>query len=271
MDLGLKNKIVLITGASGGIGAATARVFAQEGAKLVLHYGKNKADIEKLLKQLPLGTETLVVAADMTKEEQVVTLFNEAVKKFGQIDIVVANAGIFPEEDMAIQNMDTLRWDKVISTNLTGAWLTAREFFKSIAKNKTDSPSLVFVSSTAGVFGEAGHSEYAAAKAALIGLTLTLKNEITRLAPQGRVNAVAPGWTWSPMTEKFKSNHQAVTRALLTRPLRKIAEARDIANQIMILSSSIVSGQVTGLVVVAAGGMEGRVLWDPSEIDPSKA
>ncbi|MBI5733602.1 MAG: SDR family NAD(P)-dependent oxidoreductase [Candidatus Kerfeldbacteria bacterium] len=271
MDLGLKNKIVLITGASGGIGAATARVFTKEGAKLVLHYGKNKADIEKLLKQLPPSTKTLAVSADIADEAQVANLFNEAVKKFGQVDIVVANAGIFPAEDVAIQTMDKTRWDKVIATDLTGAWLTAREFFKSIAKNKISNPSLVFVSSTAGVFGEAGHSEYAAAKAALIGLTLSLKNEITRLTPHGRVNAVAPGWTWSPMTEKFKSNHQAVTRALLTRPLLKIAEASDIANQIVILSSSVVSGQVTGRVAVTAGGMEGGVLWDPSEIDPTEA
>ncbi len=271
MDLGLKNKIVLITGASGGIGAATAQVFAEEGAKLVLHYGQNRADIEKLSSQLPPGTETLAVSANIADETGVANLFNEAVKRFGQVDIVVANAGIFPEEDVAIQNMDKTRWDKVIATDLTGAWLTAREFFRSIAKNKIDDPALVLVSSTAGVFGEAGHSEYAAAKAALIGLTLSLKNEITRLAPRGRVNAVAPGWTWSPLTAKFKSNHAAVAKALLTRPLLKIAETSDIASQIVLLSSSLVSGQVTGRIAVTAGGMEGRVLWDLGEIDPSQA
>lgn len=269
MDLGLKDKVVLVTGASGGIGEETARAFSREGAKVVIHYGRNREAAEVLQKELQ--TESLAVSADVSDEVSVANLFAQAVKKFGRVDIVVANAGIFPDTDEPIHKMDKSRWDKVIATNLTGSWLTAREFFRVLEQTKPESASLILIGSTSGVFGEYGHTEYSAAKAAVTGLVLTLKNEITRLVPKGRVNAVAPGWTWTPMTIKFKSAHDAVRKALQTRPIRKIAEPIDIANQIVVLASDAVSGQVTGRIAVVAGGMEGRILWDSEEIDPTQA
>jgi 3-oxoacyl-[acyl-carrier protein] reductase len=118
----------------------------------------------------------------------------------------------------------------------------------------------VLVGSTAGIFGEAGHADYAAAKSAVLGgLLLSLKNEIVRVAPKARVNAVAPGWTESPMTRGFVDPEQvrAVSR---TMALRKIARPEDVAAQVVALASDELSGHVTGQVVVVAGGMEGRTV-----------
>jgi 3-oxoacyl-[acyl-carrier protein] reductase len=120
----------------------------------------------------------------------------------------------------------------------------------------------VLVGSTAGVFGEAGHADYAAAKAAIqVGLVRSLKNEIVRAAPAARVNAVAPGWTESPLTRGLV-DEEAVLRVSRTMPLRKVATPEDVAHQVVVLASDRLSGHVTGEVIAVAGGMEGRVLHD---------
>ena len=134
----------------------------------------------------------------------------------------------------------------------------ARAFLREV--ERTGHGSLVFVGSTAGVFGEAGHADYAAAKSAITGgLLLSLKNEIARIAPLGRVNAVAPGWTESPMTRGLVELDQvhAVSR---TMALRKVAQPEDVAAQVVVLASDTLSGHVTGQLVVVAGGMEGRTI-----------
>jgi 3-oxoacyl-[acyl-carrier protein] reductase len=134
----------------------------------------------------------------------------------------------------------------------------ARGFLREVERNGQG--SLVLVGSTAGVFGEAGHTDYAAAKSAILGgLLLSLKNEIVRIAPLGRVNAVAPGWTESPMTRGLVDDDRVheVTR---TMALRKVAQPEDVAAQIVALASDEISGHVSGQVVVVAGGMEGRTV-----------
>jgi 3-oxoacyl-[acyl-carrier protein] reductase len=150
------------------------------------------------------------------------------------------------------------RWEETLRANLTTVFLVARGFLREVERNGRG--SLVLVGSTAGIFGEAGHADYAAAKSAVLGgLLLSLKNEIVRLAPEGRVNAVAPGWTESPMTRGFVDAEQvrAVSR---TMALRKIARPEDVAAQVVALASDEISGHVTGQVVVVAGGMEGRTV-----------
>ena len=120
----------------------------------------------------------------------------------------------------------------------------------------------MLVGSTAGVFGEAGHADYAAAKSAiLVGLLLSLKNEIVRVAPHGRVNAVAPGWTESPMT-RGHVDPEDIQRITRTMALRKVAQPEDVARQVVVLASDELSGHVSGQVVVVAGGMEGRMVHE---------
>ena len=135
---------------------------------------------------------------------------------------------------------------------------TARAFLREVERN--GGGNLVLVGSTAGRFGEAGHADYAAAKSAIqVGLLLSLKNEIVRIAPRSRVNAVAPGWTYSPMT-RGALDDSLVRGISRTMALRKVAVADDIACAIVVLASDELSGHITGELVTVAGGMEGRTI-----------
>jgi 3-oxoacyl-[acyl-carrier protein] reductase len=247
MDTGLSGKRVLVTGASGGIGGACARAFASEGAEVVAHFhhGRDRAEA--------LGA-AVVVGADLTREDEVDRLFAEA----GPLDICAAVAGVWPSEDQPVWELPLDRWRATLDANLTTSFLTARGFLRQL----DGEGALVFVGSTAGIFGEAGHADYAAAKSAILGgLLLSLKNEVVRKSPRARVNAVAPGWTESPMTRGHVSEEQ-VGRISRTMALRKVAQPEDVARQVVVLASPTLSGHVTGQIVTVAGGMEGRVVHD---------
>jgi 3-oxoacyl-[acyl-carrier protein] reductase len=251
METGLAGKRVLVTGASGGIGSACARAFAAEDAKVVLHYHRGRERAEAVAAEL---AGARVVVADLTSEEAVDRLFAEA----GPLDVCAAVAGIWPQEDRPVWELPLERWRATLDANLTATFLTARAFLRQL----DGAGSLVLVGSTAGIFGEAGHADYAAAKSAiLVGLLLSLKNEAVRRHPGIRVNAVAPGWTESPMTRGHVSEEQ-IRRVSRTMALRKVAQPEDVANQVVVLASDVLSGHVTGQVVTVAGGMEGRVVHE---------
>ena len=256
MDTGLAGKRVLVTGASGGIGGATARAFAGEGCRLALHYHQGHDRAEALARELD---GALLLRADLRAEDEVDALFAEARERLGGLDVCAAVAGVWPEEDVPVWNLPLGRWEETLRSNLTATYLTARGFLREVERNGHG--SLVLVGSTAGIFGEAGHADYAAAKSAMVGgLLLSLKNEIVRIAPSGRVNAVCPGWTVSPMTRSTLEDPAVLERATRTMALRKAAAPEDVARQIVVLASDELSGHVTGQVVLVAGGMEGRFL-----------
>jgi 3-oxoacyl-[acyl-carrier protein] reductase len=249
VETGLAGKRVLVTGGSGGIGSACARAFMAEGAEVVVHYHRGRERAEAV-------GGAAIVQADLTREADVERLFAGA----GRLDVCAAVAGVWPREDVPVWELPLSRWEETLSTNLTATFLTARGFLRGLAADARHG-SLVLVGSTAGLFGEAGHADYAAAKSAIVGgLLLSLKNEVVRIAPRARVNAVCPGWTASPMTRAELDDPELVRRVTRTMPLRKVAHAEDVAAQVVALASDEVSGHVTGQIVTVAGGMEGRVL-----------
>lgn len=275
MNTELAGKVVVVTGASGGIGSAIARKFAAEGAKLVLHCHRNRDGAKKLQGELRLA-ESLVVRADLTREAAVKQIFAQAVKRFGRVDTLVANAGSWETRDVPLPEMPLKQWRGTFDGVLTSTFLCLREFLRIAAKQKHG--NAVLIASTAAVFGEAGHADYAAAKSAMaFGLTRSLKNELSRLAPHtrdycgGRINCVCPGWTVVPRNAAKLGDAKTIRKVTATMALPQIARPEDIANAVVFLSSDTLARHITGQTLVIAGGMEGRLLWQPEEIDPSSA
>ena len=222
---------------------------------MLVHYHRGEERARAVSEEL--GGAPLA-QADLTSERDVERLFDEARTTLGGVDVCAAVAGRWPSEDVPVWKLPLERWEETLQANLTATFLVARAFLREV--ERTGHGSLVFVGSTAGVFGEAGHADYAAAKSAIGGgLLLSLKNEIVRVAPRGRVNAVAPGWTETPMTRGHvdPGRVRAVSR---TMSLRKMASPEDVAAQVVVLSSDTLSGHVTGQLVLVAGGMEGRTV-----------
>jgi 3-oxoacyl-[acyl-carrier protein] reductase len=248
VETGLAGKRVLVTGGSGGIGAACVRLFAADGAEVIVHYHQG-------LERAKAAGGASVAAADLTDETDVDRLFAEV----GPLDVCAAIAGIWPAGDLPVWELPLERWRETVDANLTATFLTARGFLRQLGDREG---ALILCGSTAGLIGEAGHADYAAAKSAILGgLLLSLKNEVVRRNGRCRVNAVAPGWTESPMTRGMVDDEQ-VRRISRTMALRKVAQPEDVAAHVVALASPVISGHVTGQVVTVAGGMEGRVLHE---------
>ncbi|HTL57181.1 MAG TPA: SDR family oxidoreductase [Candidatus Limnocylindrales bacterium] len=272
METGLKGKVVLITGASGGIGSGIARAFAAEGARLVLHYRSGRARLTHLQADLA-GTESLALRADLTREAEARQMFARAVNHFGRIDTLIANAGAWEVRNVPLHKMSLQQWRHTMDGVLTTTFLSVREFFRVVEKQKRG--NAVLIASTAAVFGEAGHADYAGAKSALAyGLTRSLKNELARLAPHtddycgGRINCICPGWTVVPRLAQKLGDKQVIRKVTATMALPQLARPGDIAQAAVFLSSDNLTRHITGLTLVIAGGMEGRLLWAADEIDP---
>src|SRR5262245_55892786 len=259
MDTHLANRVVLVTGASGGIGGDIVRAFVKEGARVVAHFSEHGDRAEALAHEL--GAACVPLGADLTLEAEVERLFAEVEVGLGPVDVLVANAGHWPAEYVPLREMTLKRWNETLAVNLTSVFLCMREFLRGVVRHKLTDPSAVLVGSTAAVFGEAGHADYAAAKAALTyGPARSLENEVARAAPRGRVNVVCPGWTATPLRPDVTADPEKLTRVLQTVPLRKVARPHDVAMAVLYLASSHLAGHVSGEVLTVAGGMEGRVL-----------
>lgn len=243
----LSGKTAIVTGASRGIGRATALRLAEAGANVVVNYFHHKGDAEKVVKACKeFGVGAIAVQADVSKLKEAKSLIKAGIKEFGQIDLLVANAGIW--EGSPINEMSEEIWDKVLDANLKGTWTvcrTATEVFK-----KQNSGNIVIVSSTAGQRGEAGYSNYAASKGGQISFTKALSNE---LAPTIRVNAVAPGWVDTGLNDPVFGDEDFKHRVIDGIPLKRVATADDVALSIIFLASDW-SRHITGEVININGG-----------------
>lgn len=271
MDIGLQGVHVIVTGASGGIGLKTVKLFCALGANVTAHYNSQFGPIKELLASNP---NLQYVQANLSQEEAVVAMFESlSAMPYGPVQVVIVNHAIFSTLDVPIARMTLDQWNTTVTTNLTSSFLVCREYLKhleSAPATVKEKAAIVLIGSTAGKYGEANHGDYAATKSAMMyGLNLTLKNEIVKIAPKGRVNCIAPGWVKTPMTDEVLEDPQTVYRVLATSPLKKVAMPIDVATQIVVLASSTLSGHVTGQVVMVEGGMEGRLLNRPEDLQGS--
>ena len=253
MNSDLEGKVVLVTGGAGGIGSVISKSFAEQGAKVIVHYNDSKENAEKISKEI----NGFAIKADLTDSEQSKELFNSIIQREGEIDICIANAGKYPKDYAPLWEIDSDRWNNTISTNLSLTYNTSRYFLKHAAETKKG--SLVLIGSTAGLYGEAGHADYAAAKGAITsGLLRTMKNDAALIGNGVRVNAIAPGWTVSQKKIDEGLDQTRVNRITSTMSLKKLAKPEDVANSAIMLASDSLSGHITGQVIEIAGGMEGR-------------
>ena len=260
MDAGLSGQRILVTGAAGGIGSAVVRALADEGAVPILHCHQSVDRAVGLQQELP---QSEVVVADLRDEAAVDAMFS-TVLRGGRLDALVVNAGIWVEVDKPIGEMSLAQWRGTMDANLTSAFLCCRGFFRHLAEDPRPDASVVLIGSTAGLFGEAGHADYSASKAAMAhGLTASLKNEIVRIAPRGRVNCICPGWVRTPMAEAALADPAVMAHATATMALQKAAEPEDVARAVVYFCSPTLSGHVTGTILPIDGGMEGRLLHAP--------
>jgi len=243
----LKGKTAVVTGGSRGIGRAIALLLAEKGANVVVNYTSNsEAALEVVKKIEGMGAAAMAVKADVSKSEQVENLVNEVLNTFGSIDILINNAGI--TRDNLIIRMSEQEFDEVLTTNLKGAFICTKAVSKVMIKQK--SGKIINVSSVVGIIGNAGQSNYAAAKAGLIGFTKSMAKE---LAKRGiNVNAVAPGFIETDMTSKLSDKVKEEFANNI--PLARIGKPEDIAKAVLFLSSEY-SDYITGQVINIDGGM----------------
>ena len=243
----LRGKRALVTGGSRGIGAAVSRMLAMAGADVGIAYRSRKADADSLVAEMQaLGVRSFAQSGDLSTREANDSFVLAGVEKLGGVDIFVGNSGVWPPNPVDVESLDDERWRSTMSANLDGMFFAAR----AVASVLPAGGRIIFVSSTAGQRGEAGHSDYAATKGAMISFVKSLAVE---LGPRDvTVNCVAPGWVDTEAVEiPFAGEGRARIEAAI--PLRRVATAADIAGPILFLASGL-ARHVTGEVLNVNGG-----------------
>ena len=243
----LKNKAVLITGGSRGIGKACVKIFSKAEANVAFTYNSQKNHADKLCTSLKNRGKIRVYRVNIFNEKQIKSLIKNIENEFGKIDILVNNAGIWEESE--IEKMSLKDWDKTLKINLTGTFLLTKYVVPVMKKNKYG--RIINISSTAGQRGEAFYSHYAASKGGMIAFTKSAALELGRY--NITVNSVAPGWVKTDMTKNVFKNKSEEREILKEIPLRKIALPEDIAGSVLFLASDLAS-HITGSVINVNGG-----------------
>ena len=243
----LNGKTAIITGASGGIGRATALSLAGAGASVVLNYSSNRGAAEEVKEKiLNSGGSAETIKADVVDYSQCETLMKSAIDHFKRIDILINNAGI--TRDNLLARMKAEEWQEVIDTNLNGVYNCCRAVIKPLLKQKSGG-RIINIASVAGIYGNSGQANYAAAKGGVIAFTRSLAKELG--SRDITVNAVAPGFIETEMTDQLSD--QVKKQALEHIALGRFGKPEDVAEVILFLASS--SGYVSGQVIAVDGSL----------------
>lgn len=242
----LKGKVAIITGSGRGIGKSIAVKLAQKGANIVISDVDENTGNQTVEEIKTLGVDAIMVKADVSKSKESDALIEKTLEKFGHLDILVNNAGI--TRDNLLMRMSEEEWDSVIAVNLKGAYNCIRSATKSFMKQR--SGRIVNIASVVGQMGNAGQSNYAAAKAGMIGLTKSVAKEFSSRGIL--VNAIAPGFIQTAMTDKLSDKAKESLQSLI--PLGRLGQPEDVANIVYFLVSDL-SNYTTGQVINVDGGM----------------
>jgi 3-oxoacyl-[acyl-carrier protein] reductase len=244
--ISFRGRTALVTGGNRGIGRSVALLLAGAGADVAITYHTRGAEAEAVVREIEaLGTRGMSAGGDHADPAVVDRIFAEVDRRFGRLDLFVANAGIWPPDEVPLGRMPDARWRDTMAANLDAVFLTTR----AALQRMTAGGRVVLVSSTAGQRGEAGHADYAATKGAIIALTKSLAIEY---APDITVNCLAPGWVDTEMARPAFGDG-ARERIAATIPLRRIPPPEDIAGPIVFLLSDL-ARHVTGEVLNVNGG-----------------
>jgi len=253
ISLSLSNKVALVTGGSRGIGAATVRMFVQAAARVLFNYEKAKPQAEQLVKELG-EKNCAALACNLSRTQSARELVSGTIDRFGRLDILVANHGVWPSEDVPVDQMSDAQWHNTVAINLDSVFSLIRHSvaqMKKQAKSGGAAGHIVLVSSTAGQRGEAFHCDYAATKGAVISMVKGLSTELARDGIY--VNCVAPGWVETDMSAPALNDPPTKARVFATIPLGRVAKPEEIAAPILFLCTPQ-AGFITGEIFNVNGG-----------------
>lgn len=251
MNFGLKDKVVLVTGASRGIGKAIAEVFAAEGAKVAVNYIRSADKALAVVENLKTlyGVDAMAVGADVGDEKAIIDMFDKVEAELGPMDVLVNNSAYCPGGPLASYTVE--EWEKTFSVNVTGYFVACRDFVRRLRERKAQSGRIINVASQAAFLGStSGHLPYDSSKGAVVSMTRAIAREV---APEGiTVNAVAPGMVMTEMVAKIWEERKE--RYLARMPIGRIAEPVEVANAIAFLASDQ-AAYMTGTTLDLTGGL----------------
>ena len=246
--LEFKDKVVLVTGSSRGIGRSIAISFAKEGAKVIINYKNNDIDAQVAYDIVSsYGNECMIAKADVASEKEVKKMVDNIIKKYGRVDVLVNNAGIAIDADIEEKTVDN--WQQTMNTNVLGPFLTSKYIGKIMVEQEYG--KIINISSTNGINTLYQYSmDYDASKAALINLT---KNLAVQFAPYVNVNSVAPGWVDTPMNSELSKSYLKEMKDKIL--LRRFGEPEEISNVVLFLASDK-ARYITSEIVTVSGGLK---------------
>lgn len=259
MEISLKNQVALITGSSSGIGAGIARSMSKCGATVVINYPFAGAleEAKSVLKEITdSGGKGMLCECDVSKEDQVIKMFQEIISQLGTVDILVNNAGI--QKDAGFTDMTLDQWNAVIGVNLTGQFLCAREAIKEFLRRGIDTAKsvacgkIIHISSVHEIIPWSGHANYASSKGAIRMMMQTLAQEYGK--DKIRVNSICPGAIQTPINTNAWKTPEALDSLLTLIPYNRIGQPEDIGNLAVFLASDF-SDYITGASIFIDGGM----------------